>query len=390
MIRTVLIAGLLLALGVVSGWTLRRAPSAPAPTPVLTARRCPMHPWITAPGPGRCTVCGMNLGRAGDPVPEVCGRPAVVTLGPAIAAVIGVQTAPVARQPLERTLRVAGAIQVDGTRRRYLTAWTDGRIDRLFVNSVGTEIRAGEPLLALYSRNLLAAQQELLLLARAGENSAAALAEQRLQMMQLGFTHGQLQELLEHREPSSTPVIMAPHGGTVLANDVMEGQWVRTGDRLFEIADLSRLWFVFEVPAGDREWLRAGQEVRISSDGAVFSAPVTFVDPNLNPATGAARARAEFDSRPGLTPGLLAEGRVTAGAPAVLTVPRSAVLDSGAGPLVWIDRGGAAYELRALQLDRRGDTLVEVLAGLIEGEQVVVQGALLIDAQAQLTREPPR
>jgi Cu(I)/Ag(I) efflux system membrane fusion protein len=147
---------------------------------------------------------------------------------------------------------------------------------------------------------------------------------------------------------------------------------------------------VFEVPAFDRDWVRVGQEVQITIGTKTLVAPVTFIDPNLNPSSRGAWVRAEFENLSTLPRGALAEGRVATGASAVLAVPRSAILDAGTGPVAWVERGASSYELRALLLGRRGDTLVEVLAGLVEGERVVVQAALLIDAQAQLTRQDRR
>lgn len=332
----------------------------------------------------------MNLVRDSAPAvsAELCGLPSPLTLGPAVAAIIGVQTTPAVRQPLTRTLRIAGTIEVDATRRRTLTAWTDGRIERLFVNSVGAEIRTGEPLFALFSRDLLSLQQELLQLAGAGANSASALAEQRLRLMQFGLTHRQVEELLVSREPSTTPVIMAPENGTIIAKAVEEGQWVRTGDRLFEIADFSRLWFVFELSVPDQAWARVGTRIEFSVEGTTLSAPLAFIDPNLNPATHAATARAEFANPGGLSRGALAEGRLHVEHGEALVIPLSAVLDAGTGPVAWVDRGAFSYEPRVLQLGRRGDTTVEVLGGVAEGERVVTHGALLIDAQAQLVRPP--
>ena len=391
--RRAIAVGIVFALGVTAGWILHRH-DASAVAATATARgdgphRCPMHPWIAAAAPGRCTVCGMSLVRAGTPSSEICGAPAAVALSPATAAVIGVQTVLVERQPLVRTLRVAGSLEVDGTRRRVLTAWADGRIDKLFVDSVGAEIRAGEPLFALFSRDLLALQQDFLQLARLEANATSSLQEQRVRLTQLGLTHRQIDELLTHREPSSTPVIMSPHSGTVIAKEVEEGQWVRTGDRLFEIADFSRLWFVFEISDLDRAWVRAGAIVEIVVGGAALSVPITFIDPNLNPLTHAAVARAEL-TNPGDVPrGVLAEGRVRVEHGVALVIPRSAVLDTGTGPIAWVERDAFSYEPRMLKLGRRGDANVEVLGGVAVGERVVVQAALLIDAHAQLNAASP-
>ncbi|WP_438481948.1 efflux RND transporter periplasmic adaptor subunit [Oleiharenicola lentus] len=391
MVRAVLLAGFVFLLGVFVGrkFPHRINPADSSLVAAASAYRCPMHAWVVADQPGQCTVCGMTLTRAGRPSAEICGAP-VVVLDPAAATVIGVHTVAVTHVPLLRTLRVGGTFAIDATRRRYLTAWADGRIDKFYVPTNGAEIRAGEPLMALFSRTLLSAQTELLLLATGGQNSTAAIAEQRQQMMQLGFSAQQLDDLIAYREPSSTPLILARESGTVLTRDVVEGQWVRTGDRLLEIADLSTLWFNFSVPVVDREWMSAAQEIELTTGARTFSAPITFLDPTLDTTSGAVRARAEVNQAAGLAVGLFAEGKIAVTLRPTLVVPRSAVLDSATGPQVWVERANFTYEARPVTLGRRGDTHVEVLGGLAEGERVVTEGALLIDAQAQLTASTPR
>jgi len=192
--------------------------------------------------------------------------------------------------------------------------------------------------------------------------------------------------------------VRAPMSGTVVTKLVYEGQYVQTSDRLFEIGDFSRMWFVFDAYEQDLPWIRVGQTVNITTrafPGEVITAPVDFIDPNFNEVTRTTKVRAVIPNPHAGMSGeshtlphrVLAEGRVEVDASTVLAAPRSAVLDTGAGPVAYVDLGNRTFEQRKLQLGRRGDNLVEVLAGLNEGDLVVTNGALLVDAQAQLSRE---
>lgn len=357
------------------------------------AYRCPMHPWITSDKPGKCTICGMDL---------VAASAASSTGGVALSAsqitTIGVATSPVAKQPLTRTLRVAGMIDDDDSRHRLLTARAEGRVEKLFVTSVGVTVRAGEPLYTLYSPELQAAQRDLVQLARAGELAAPALPAARARLTQMGLTAAQLDELLKRGEPELVTTIVAPVDGTVIEKTLYEGQWLKTGDKLLGLADFSKMWFVFDAYEQDIPWLALGQNVEITTravPGEVIAAPIAFIDPNFNEMTRTTKVRVVLSNPHFGTAGehhalphrVLAEGRVHVTTPAVLTVPRAAVLDGGSGPIAYVDRGDNSYEPRALKLGRRGDTAVEILSGLSENENVVTQGALLLDAQAQLTSE---
>ncbi|MCX6955731.1 MAG: efflux RND transporter periplasmic adaptor subunit [Verrucomicrobia bacterium] len=363
--------------------------SAPA-----AVHRCPMHPWIKSEKPGKCTVCGMDLVAASTAVaPE-----GVVALAPSIITAIGVETSVVSRQSLTRTVRVTGAIDDDDTRHRLLTAWAEGRVEKLHVNVVGASVKAGEPLLELYSPELQTAQREFVQLARAGELAASALPAARARLLRMGLADTQLTELLKAGEPPLVTTILAPDSGTVVAKSVYEGQWVKTGDKLLEIGDFSKMWFLFDTYEQDLPWLAVGQTVEITArsiPGEVITAPITFINPNLDEMTRTAKVRVVLPNPHVSASGtshvlyhrVLAEGRVLVQSPAVLAAPRAAVLDRGTGPVAYIDRGEGHYEQRALSLGRRGDGLVEILSGLTEGDKVVTHGALLVDAQAQLANE---
>ena len=362
--------------------------------------QCPMHPWIKSDQPGKCTICGMALVAASSSSqPSAPGSqlPAA-SLSPSIINTIGVETSTVARQPLLRTVRVNGVIEDDDTRHRLLTAWAEGRVEKLYVNTIGAEAKAGQPLFEFYSPELQAAQREFVQLARAGELAGGAVPAARDRLRKMGLTDPQLDELLKTGEPKLVTTVLAPDGGTVVGKSVYEGQWLKTGDKLFEIADFSRMWFLFDAYEQDIPWLRVGQKVEITTravPGEIIEAPIEFIDPNFNEMTRTTKVRVVIPNPHTTRSGeshtifhrVLAEARVLVESPAVLAAPRSSVLDAGRGPVAYVDRGEGNYEQRTLRLGRRGDALVEVLDGLHEGEKVVTTGALLIDAQAQLAHE---
>ena len=398
------------ALSAGAGWFAARHWPAKLPEPPSGARRIlyyqsAMHPWIKSDKPGKCTICGMDLvpvyeGEAGLEVGA-----GLVVLSSNSINVINVQTDPVRHRPLRRTLRVAGTIEDDDTRHRILSAYVDGRIDRLFVNYVGAEVIENQPLAAVYSPMLLNAEREyVLLLAQTPDSTTprevrpALLEAATLRLKRLGLTETQISALPRKSESELHSEILAPMSGTVVARQVYEGQYVKEGDKLFEISDFSTMWFQFDAYERDLPWLRADQEVEVTTPavpGKIYPARITFIDPNLNNPTRSARVRVEVrnplldqDSRRRreLYHRLYAEAAVKVDAPDVLAVPRSAVLSPGAQAVVYVDKGGGTYEQRPVRLGRVGDESWEVLDGVGEGERVVTAGNLLIDAQAQLNR----
>ncbi|MEY4939921.1 MAG: Cation efflux system protein CusB precursor [Verrucomicrobiota bacterium] len=388
-----LLAGLLATAGSVAGAAGETATPAAKASAVY---QCPMHPWIKSERPGKCTICGMDLvaARAGGEGIDT------VSLPRSSITVVGVESAVIARQPLTRTVRVTGRIDDDDTRHRILSARVPGRIEKLHVNFVGAPVQAGAPLITLFSPEVLTAQRVFVERIRSGEGAfpAAERSASRERLIELGLSETDIAALEKSLQPTSTVVVRAPFTGTVVSKNAYEGQYVQASDRLLELADFSRMWFVFDAYAQDIPWLHVGQPVEITTravPGEVIVAPIEFIDPNFNEMTQTAKVRAVLPNphysangeSHSLPHRVLAEGRVLVESPAVLAAPRSAVLDPGTGPVAYVDRGGGNYERRALRLGRRGDALVEVLSGLHEGEKVVATGALLIDAQAQLSRE---
>lgn len=363
--------------------------SAPAGRKVLFYQSA-MHPWIKSDKPGRCTICGMELTPVyeGEKGFDESGGGNVIALTQNQIQVLHVQTAEVKTRPLVRTLRVAGVIDDNATRHRVLAAYVDGRIDKLHVNFVGAEVGEGQPLADFYSPTLLQAEREYRQLGGELRKNTG------LRLRQMGLTAAQIEALDQKPADALSSQILAPASGTVVSQSVYEGQYVSTGQQLFEIADFSTMWFMFRAYEQDLPWLKTGLTVRVNTPsvpGKTFVGKITFIDPNLDEATRSTEVRVELDNplvngRRELLHQLYADGLVELEAPTVLAVPRSAVIETGPQAVAYIDQGGGAYEQAALRLGRRGDTHAEVLSGLSEGDAVVTNGNLLIDGQAEMNR----
>ena len=361
-----------------------------------TVYQCPMHPWIKSDKPGgKCTICGMTLVAASTG--DATADPSLVTLTPASASVVGVAVTPARRGALVRTLRVTGVVEDDDTRHRILAARVPGRVEKLFVNYVGAEVTEGAPLAVIYSPEMLTAQRQYVERLRAG-SAAFTLSDRaaaRERLLDLGLTEEEV-VILEHTlEPTAMVNVRSPISGTVVARHVYEGQELNKDQseketRLFEIADFSSMWFVFDAYEADLAWLRPGQSVEVSTAslaGRTLTAPIAFIDPNMNEMTRTAKVRVILENHDhALFHKQSAEGRVRLEVPDLLLAPRSAVLQHGGGPVVFLQQADRAYVARRVQLGRTGDTEVEILSGLHDGDQVVTEGGLLLDGQAQLAR----
>ena len=273
------------------------------------------------------------------------------------------------------------------------------------MNFVGAEVKEGEPLATIYSTPLLNARREYMNLFRqlSGQPSADlrkitqdlfTAAAQRLK--QLGMSEAQLKELPEKPDADIQTSILAPMSGTVVSRNVYEGQYVKEGERLFEIADFATMWFIFDAYERDLNWLQVGQKVEITTpaaSGKAFQGTISFIDPNIKEMTRSAKVRVEVPNPLIETNGqkhrelyhkLYAQGIVQIETTEVVSAPRTAVLAPGAQAVVYVAREGGAYERRQVKLGRSGDDAWEILEGLAAGERVVTTGNMLIDAQAQL------
>lgn len=388
------LAGIVL-ISLALGWAGNAIFSRPAATPTASSERkvlfyqSAMHPWIKSDKPGRCTICGMELTPVYDGEQGAGAEDGnIVPLSQTQIQVLNVQTSETRKQPLAKTLRVSGTIDDDERRHRIISAYVDGRVDKLFANHHGVEVVAGEPLALIYSPTLLQAEREYRQLSGELRTNTA------LRLRQLGLTAEQIAALAQKPADALTSEILAPLTGTVVEHDVYEGQYVTTGQKMFEIADFSIMWFLFRAYEQDMPWIKLGQFVDVttpSRPGKIFRGKITFIDPNFDEATRSAPVRVELanpevNGQRELLHRLYADGVVQLDLPEALAVPRSAVLETGPESVVYVDKGEGAYERRVVKTGQRGDAAIEILEGLQAGDKVVTNGNLLIDGQAEINR----
>jgi Cu(I)/Ag(I) efflux system membrane fusion protein len=273
-------------------------------------------------------------------------------------------------------------------RHRILSAYIDGRVHKLHVNFMGAEVAEGQPLAEFYSPTLLQSEREYRQLTGDLKKNTG------LRLRQMGLTPAQIEALDKKAGDALTSQILSPISGTVVGQNVYEGQYVTAGEKLLEIADFSTMWFQFRAYEQDMPWIEIGQSVTVTTPslpGKSFEGKVTFIDPNFDETTRSTKVRVELanpliNGRRVLLHRLYADGALKVAAPAMLTVPRSAVIETGPEAVVYVDRSEGAYARTVVKLGRRGDKLMEILSGIQAGDKVVTNGNLLIDGQAEMNR----
>ncbi len=325
---------------------------------------------------------------------------AEVRIAPEKVQKLGVRTEAAAMRPLARTLRAVGTIQVDERALRSVAPRFEGWIQRLHVNATGQFVARGQPLMEVYSPELVAAQQEYLLAVRGVAalkdadpgvaDGMRGLVEGSLQRLRnLDISDQELAQLRSEGRARDSVTLRAPAGGVVLEKAAVQGMRFMPGETLFRIADLSSVWLLAEVFEQDLGSVRVGQgaKARLNAyPGEVFEGRVGFVYPTLAAETRTAKVRIELSNRrQRLKPDMYASVELAAAdAGPRLAVPDSAVLDSGTRRVVLVRRGEGLFEPREVKTGLRGDAYVEVLDGLRAGEEVVVSANFLIDAESNL------
>jgi Cu(I)/Ag(I) efflux system membrane fusion protein len=313
---------------------------------------------------------------------------------------LGVRVEKAQRRALDAVVRASGRVEIDERRLTTVTAKYEGYIERLIVNATGQGVRRGDTLFEAYSPDLLAAQREYAVAVQALQKMAAADEATRAGMQRLAdaalarlgnfdVTDEDVKRLAAGGEPRRALSFRAPAGGIVLEKRAVQGMRFMPGEMLYQIADLSSVWLVAEVFEQDIGRISVGQRARISFDaypGQQFEGKVTYVVPVLKPETRTAQVRIELTNPRGqLKPAMYAQVElpVATGKPEI-TVPVSAVIDSGKRQVVLVDKGEGRFEPRDVKLGARGTDFVVVREGVQEGESVVVAANFLLDAESNL------
>jgi RND family efflux transporter MFP subunit len=403
----------------------------------------PMHPWYKSDKPGIAPDCGMKLKPVyqGDQEPSATDtrkplyyrdpkQPSYQANAPGINPETGSDLEPVYDETpanaialnadqqnllgvtfgtpqftsAAQTVHSVGRIAVDETRIERVHSKTEGWIEKTFVNYTGELIQKGQPLLTLYSPELLASQQEYLLALKARETmhhssvpsmagsgeTLVAAARQRLSLWDL--TAQQIEEIETTGKPIKSVTLYSPAAGYVMEREAFPNQKIGPEMKLYTIADLSRVWVMADVYEADAPSIRVGTTARVTMNGSgrAFVAHVTNIQPTVESATRTLKARLELEN-PGyaLKPDMYVDVDFTTGGGSRLTVPAEAVIDTGVTKTVYVDRGGTANQLRAIEPRtvetgaRLGDR-IEITRGLKPTDRIVTSGAFLLNSESQM------
>ena len=358
----------------------------------------PMHPWYTSDKPGKAPDCGMNL----VPVYEGESGGGGIKIDPTVVQNIGVKVEEVKVRQLHRIIRTVGKIQYDETKVYSINTKIGGWIDKLHVNYTGQLVRKGEPLLALYSPDLVSTQEEYLQAlryekqmsgstireAKSGAEDLAESAKRRL--LYWDIPEGELAALRQRGTPEKTMTVYSPVDGYVIDKMVNGGQNVMAGMELYKIADLSTVWVMADVYQYEIPWVKVGQKAIITLSylpGKKFEGTVTYINPTLSMETKTVKVRIAVRNTPALEfkPEMFATVEIAS--PVVVrsvAVPEQAIIRSGERDVAVIALGNGYFDPRDVTLGVSADGYVQVLNGVKAGEQIVVSSQFLIDSESNL------
>jgi Cu(I)/Ag(I) efflux system membrane fusion protein len=372
---------------------------------------CSMHPFIIKDKPGTCPICAMELIKKIDSSPtegtvqtpeqkqqaEMLGH---VSMSANQRIMANVATIDAKVGTLSKEINAVGIVQFDQSRQAKVTAWIAGRIDKLYVDTVGAQVSKDRPVAEIYSPDLLATQQEFLLAVKSrdqlkgspipsiSQNGDGLVASAKQRLMLYGVKESQIAELEKAGKPNIRLPIYTPLSGIVIEKMVQQGQYVNVGEVLFNIADLSKVWIEIDVFENEVPYVRVGQQVDIRSaveHGAVSNGRISFVYPFHDPKTHTVKARVEMPN-PGhmLRPDMFVNAIIKIPLARGIVVPVTAVMDTGKRQLVWVEMSPGMFEPRDVQAGERIEDKVQILAGIKAGDKVAVSGSYLIDSESQL------
>jgi Cu(I)/Ag(I) efflux system membrane fusion protein len=375
------------------------APGATTSQGRLLYYRDPMNPAVHSPTPAKDEM-GMDyvpvyeeLGQAKSTVPGL----AVVRTNAEGMRQAGVQVAAARRGELGRRIRTVGTIAADEARVRQVSLKSAGWVETLHVSTSGQFVRQGDPLLSLFSPDLLAGQEEYLQALKAaraagggdaqlGTTALVEAARRRLQLLDVPASL--IQELDRGSAAQRTVTLHSPVSGYVTAKQVVQGQRIEAGEALFTVTDLSRVWVEAAFSESEAAMVRVGQSLAFEQPdqpGVRLSGRVTQILPALDPDSRTLRVRASLDNpaqalKPGMYVDVVAEVAPRAG----LLIPDSAVLDTGLRQVVYVETEPGTFAPREIRTGQRGGGQALVLTGLREGERVAIAGNFLLDSEARI------
>ena len=356
---------------------------------------CPMHPRVRTNHRSHCPLCGMNL----VPVTRDEQMDNGIYIGADARRDAGIQTTPITRGPMHKSIRTLAVVQVDRTRMQDVALRFSGFIEKAWVVDIGTYVQRGDPLFSIYSPELYTAQKEYIEAARSSSTATLSSVTQsaRNRLRLAGLTAGQIEELTKRNEPFEAITWFAPASGYVLETHVVQGASVAFGQTLYRIVPLDRVWIEAEIHEQDLPYVQIGTRshlrppfARKNEAPSTVLSEVSYLSPNLHPTRRTRTARVVLPS-PALTwlPGTSVEMVFHVELGERLHLPKSAVVHTGPRTIVFVDDGQGKIRPREVQVRSANEDVYEVLGGLQENEKVVSAGTFLVSSESRLRDAAP-
>src|SRR5438270_1069109 len=333
--------------------------------------------------PGIAPDCGMKL------VPQYADQPtssatstvsgyANVAVSEQRQQLIGVKLATAEIRDLSRTIRTTGRVTVDERRTAQVRTKFEGFVDALYVNFTGQQVRRGDPLLAVYSPDLLATQNDLILAERNRSDLGKTLADAaRTRLRLFDMSAADIDRVARSGKPMRDVVLRSPVSGVVTAKNAVAGARVMPSDTLYEVADLSHVWLLADVYESELQDVRVGTTAQVVVGGQTLSGRVTFIGPIVAAQTRTANVRIDLDNAAGLLkPDMYADVILQQPAGPSIAVPDSAVMNTGTRSVVFVARGNGTFEPRQVTTGAKADGFYAIRSGVRAGERVVVDANL--------------
>jgi Cu(I)/Ag(I) efflux system membrane fusion protein len=402
--QKVLFISISLILGLFLGWLLFHhskkidlQPGQVTGTTKNTIWTCAMHPQIRMTAPGKCPICGMDL------IPLVQSSttsvdPDAIHLSKDAAQLANVLTTSVTKQKPVKQVRLYGKVQADERLFQSQTSHVPGRIERLNVNFTGESVAIGQVLAEIYSPELITAQQELLETVKTKQLQPELYEASKEKLRQWKLSDDQIAKIENSGVVQNNFEVLSNSSGTVTARRVNNGDHVSEGTVLFDIADLSKVWIMFDAYESDLQFLHVGEKLSFKIQalpGTDFIGSIIFIDPVIDPVTRVAKIRVETENHSGkLKPEMFATGIVSSTLSEFsedVIIPKSAVLWTGKRSVVYVKQSGSeepVFKMREVELGPMLGESYVITSGLSEGEEIVTSGTFSIDAAAQLEGKP--
>lgn len=395
--------GLLILVGLFLGWLFFHSPKQESDNKLVTvdAKKqiwtCAMHPQIRMDHPGKCPICGMELILLNQNSGTKIDSDAIYFSKEAME-LANVSTSIVSRQKPVKEVRLYGKVQADERLLQNEVAHVAGRIEKLFINFTGESIHKGQLLALIYSPDLITTQQELLEAAKSKQSQPEIYHAAMEKLMQWMLTEKQIAQIESSGRVKTNFEVYANTSGIVTAKRVAMGDHVSEGSVLFDVANLSNVWVLFDAYESDLPFLKVGNAITFDLQalpGKSFSANIKFIDPVIDPVNRVAKVRVEVSNAGGkLKPEMFATGVVKANLNEFkdkMVIPRSAVLWTGKRSVVYVKQPNNEeinFKMREIELGPMLGNSYVVESGLKEGEEIVTDGTFSVDAASQLAGKP--